>query len=179
MFCRMLSWSATASGMPSGRARQKVLPYARIVSATSWPTVRVSGGSGGGSSRTGELREERGQRDAKRLERIAHAPAITVLLGDRIGDRAELERRYAGERSRAQHTESLHRLDLTGNAPADATRSADRQHVRVGERLACACEQLRIGMLALDARDASARVEHVAVDGFRSEHDRGVRERLC
>src|SRR3954452_20509051 len=45
-----LSWSATASGSPSGRQRQKLCPYVRIDSATSWPTVRVSGGSGGGRS---------------------------------------------------------------------------------------------------------------------------------
>jgi len=46
---------AIASGAPSGSARQKRAPYARIVSATSWPTVRSAGGSGGGSSRVRSL----------------------------------------------------------------------------------------------------------------------------
>ena len=42
------NWSFTASGMPSASEGQKRRPYRRIVSATSWPTVRSAGGSGGG-----------------------------------------------------------------------------------------------------------------------------------
>src|SRR5689334_17601894 len=113
--------------MPSGRMRQKLLPYARIVSAMSWPTVRVSGRRGGGSSRTCELLQERRQRGAKRLERIIDPPTVAVGFGDRVGDRAQLERGNAGERSRAQHTEPLHRLDLARRASADTAGGADGQ----------------------------------------------------
>src|SRR5919197_1752412 len=46
-----------AGGIPSASEGQKRLPYERTSSATSCPTVRVSGGSGGGSSRR-ELRPD-------------------------------------------------------------------------------------------------------------------------
>ena len=40
---------AVAGATPRARDCQKRLPYSRIVSATNWPTVRVSGGNGGGA----------------------------------------------------------------------------------------------------------------------------------
>ncbi|OLE00363.1 MAG: hypothetical protein AUG91_04395 [Actinobacteria bacterium 13_1_20CM_4_69_9] len=52
---RTAPWSSAAATpssagpMPSASDGQKRAPYRRIDSATSWPTVRVSGGSGGGS----------------------------------------------------------------------------------------------------------------------------------
>src|SRR6185312_7136875 len=112
MCSRTLSWSATASGSPIGSRRQKPSPYARIVSAMSWPIVRVSGGSGGGRSRIGEHLEQRRQRSTQGVERVLDAPEAAVRLADGVRDRTKLERRDAGERSSAQDAESLHRLHL-------------------------------------------------------------------
>lgn len=47
----VLRTTSTAGPTPSASEGQKRLAYSRIVSATSWPTVLVSGGSGGGRSR--------------------------------------------------------------------------------------------------------------------------------
>ena len=119
-----------ASGMPSGSERQKRSPYARIVSATSWPTVRSAGGSGGGRSRT------------ERLERRRHASASAASASSirqrprsgsatRVRDGAHLDRRHAGERRRAQDAEPLHRLDLARRRrrrPGLSSRSAAHAH---------------------------------------------------
>ncbi len=47
----VLRTTRAAGPTPSASEGQKRLAYSRIVSATSCPTVLVSGGSGGGSSR--------------------------------------------------------------------------------------------------------------------------------
>jgi hypothetical protein len=49
----VVSWLIAATTSPSGSARRKARPYSRIDSATSWPTVRSAGGSGGGRGRSG------------------------------------------------------------------------------------------------------------------------------
>src|SRR5581483_6314332 len=105
---------------------------ARIVSATSWPTVRSPGGSGGGSSGIERL-EEPPDGVAQRGERVVDAPAGPIRFARRVRDRAQLDRGDAREHGRAEHAEALHGLDPPAVAAADPARGRDRQHVRLWE----------------------------------------------
>src|SRR6266576_4528990 len=145
---RTLSWSTTATGIPSGSTRQKRSPYARIVSATTWPTVRSPGGSGGGSSRvrTVDLLDQRGQRCGQRVFRLVEAPLAAVRLADRVREHAHLDGGNACESSGTQHRVALHRLDFAAGAlrrhrAANPSSCPDRLNARVRQRAAHRIDQ--------------------------------------
>ena len=52
------------------------------------------------------------ERIGERGERLVDAPARTVHLAHRVRDCPELDRRDAGQRTRPQDGEALHRLDV-------------------------------------------------------------------
>src|SRR5437868_3516290 len=105
-----------------------------MVSATSWPTVRLSGGSGAGRLGTERL-DEQGDDTAQHLEALVEAPEPTVGLVDVVDDRTHLDGRHAGELAGAQHRETLHRLDVAAARPADSRRRPDRADTRRGQHL--------------------------------------------
>jgi len=131
--------------MPSGRSRQKSEPYARIVSATTWPIVRSPGGSGAGSSGTGRSLHEGGKGRRQLFARVGKLPASTIRLGDLVRQDAHLDGRHAGERRSAQHRKALHRLDGAAARPADVRGGADRLDPGVRERPAHGGEEAWIG----------------------------------
>src|SRR5947208_10417529 len=113
------AWFVSASASPSGSARQKSFPYARIVSATTCPTVRSAGGSAAGSSGTLELRDQPGKRSSERAVGIGEAPLPAVRLADRVREHAHLDGRDTRERGRAEHRVAFHRLDGAAARAAD------------------------------------------------------------
>src|SRR5581483_6923154 len=119
----------------------------RIVSATSWPTVRSPGGSGGGSSGTERLEERRHGR-AQELDSVRVAPEGAVRLGDLVDDGAELDCGNAGELARAQHGEALHGLDLAVRRAVHTRARPDRRDACAGERGTGALEQGVVGTRA-------------------------------
>ena len=103
-----VSWSTTASGIPSGSDAPEAVAVARIVSATSWPTVRSPGGSGGGSSRVAR-RPPRAVRAARRRSASSassncHVRAVGLadLVRDARAPRARERRRARAARSTAK-----------------------------------------------------------------------------
>ena len=163
--------SEAASGTPRTSAGQNCRPYSRTLSATSWPTVRVSGGSGGGSGSllrlTAAARTSRGRCSARvasassRRQRVRSGSSISFEITP------HLDGGHAGELGGPQNGEALHRLDVDAARPADARARADRAHVGVRERRAKPLEQRRIGQ---DAR-RHERAGGVAVDGLRAEDE--------
>src|SRR5882724_2497505 len=135
---RTLSWSTTATGIPSGSTRQKRSPYARIVSATTWPTVRSPGGSGGGSSRvrTVDLLDQRRQGCRQRVLRLVELPLAAVRLANGVRKDAHLDGGNTGEGRGTQHRVSLHRLDLAAGRTSDTRTRPDRADARLGQRTA-------------------------------------------
>ena len=142
--------------------------------------MRSSGGSGGGSSRNVSLQRVEQDRHGhgQHAERLLDPPLHAVALVDGIRDGPELDRRDAGQRSRPQDPEPLHRLDLAVRPAADAAARADRQDVSGRQRVACCCDEPRVGGDAGDAREDGRRVENVAVHGLGADDERRRRQLL-
>ena len=94
-----------ASGTPRTSDGQKCLPYSRTLSATSWPTVRVSGGSGGGS---GALRFT--------------APPLPLQSRQDLGEGASASSRRHRARSGSSISFEITRASTAGTPASSAAR---------------------------------------------------------
>jgi hypothetical protein len=127
----------------------------------TWPTVRSAGGSG------------------ERLERLLDAP-VAAVGAVHVRDGAKLERGHARRRSGPKDAESFHRLDVGERLGATHARArADRQHCGRGQERPRPREERGIGRRPLDAWQCPGRVDEIAVEGFRPEHERAGCERPC
>ena len=166
----------TATATPSGERRPDVVAVEPDASATSWPTVRVSGGSGGGSGSS--LTRPDAAATSRGSARASVANASSKRQRARSGSSISFETTRTstagtpGELARAQDGEALHRLDVDAVRAADAGARPDRAARRFGNAVAQPLEQARVGR----TRRGHERSGGVAVDRLGAEHERERRK---
>ena len=179
--CTVAEWPSdscveTASGSPSGSARQKLCAVGadRLGDQLADRALR-------GRQRRRQLRHRRapasssGSAAASVVPRVVEPPQRPVGLGDRVREHAHLERGTPRERGGAQHRVALHRLDLAAvSSRRRAPRSRSARRARSGSaRRAAATSPRSAGMRSGDP----ARVVGVAVDRLAADHELGAVER--
>ena len=163
--CPSEIWVDAAIGMPSGSTRQKLSPYARIVSAISCPTVRSAGGSAAGSSGT-ELLEQLRHDRAQQREPVVETPAGPIWLIHLVDDDPHFDRRNGGELAGPQDCEALHRLDFEAGRSPDSSGRRDRADARARQRATDRREQPGVRLCARrdDRSDCGVRVDRLVAD---------------
>ena len=100
-------------------------------------------------------------------------PSPPVGLVDGVRDRPKLESRHTGKGRSAQDSEALHCLDGSVPSTPDTGCGSDRQELRGRKGATSDLEEAGVGPCPVGHVNEPLSLAGVAVDGLRSDNDRG------